>query len=618
MPNKIDDYGIIGDTQTSALVSRGGSINWFCAPRFDSDACFAALLGTDEHGYFSLRPAAKIRSTRQRYRDDTLILETEFDCAQGAVRVIDFMPVSQERSDIVRILEGLEGELPMELILAPRFGFGKTLPWIELDARGVSLTAGPDALRLSTTLPLSRRGSYVEAIVPVRKGDRLAMTLTWFPSHRAPPERLNAEQALADTESHWREWAGRCTYTGRWRDAVIRSLITLKALTYAPTGGIVAAPTTSLPEEIGGVRNWDYRFCWLRDATLTLHALMIGGYGEEAEAFRHWVARASAGDATQLQIMYGLNGERRLSEVELDWLPGFEGSRPVRLGNDASRQFQLDVYGEVFSAIYRATELGLGKDQPGQAERMLRLMDFLEAVWQRPDDGIWEVRGGRRHFTHSKLMAWVAVDRAIRAQEKWKFSGPKGDERLPHWRATRGRIREDILAGGFNERLGAFTQYYGSDTLDASVLVMAHVGFLPPNDPRMKGTVRAIERQLLRNGFVLRYSTEAGVDGLPGSEAPFLACSFWLADNYALAGRLDEAEALFEKLLATRNHLGLLAEEYDPISRRQLGNFPQAFSHLAQIFSAALISSPDLRARAGHGLDEAAMIVPEAVPPAVM
>ncbi len=610
MPNRIEDYGLIGDTQTTALVSRGGSIDWLCAPRFDSDACFASLLGDDRHGHFALRPAAEVRSSRQRYRDDTLILETEFQCDQGAARVIDFMPVSQERSDLVRILEGLDGEVPMELVLAPRFAFGKSVPWIELDERGVTLSAGPDALRLSTALPLTRRGGQVEAVVTVRRGERLAMTLTWFPSHRAPPDRLNAEQALQETERFWREWASRCTYGGRWRDAVMRSLLTLKALTYAPAGGIVAAPTTSLPEEIGGVRNWDYRFCWLRDATLTLHALMIGGYGDEADAFRRWVGRAAAGDWSQLQIMYGIHGERRLTEVELDWLPGYEGSRPVRLGNDASRQFQLDVYGEVASAIYRAKELGLGQDLPHQDERLMTLMDFLETAWQRTDDGIWEVRGGRRHFTHSKLMAWVAVDRAISLQEKWGFGGPGAEERLPHWRATRERIREDILAGGYNERLNAFTQYYGGDTLDASVLLMAHVGFLPPTDPRIQGTVRAVERHLLRDGFVLRYSTEAGVDGLPGSEAAFLACSFWLADNYALAGRLDEAEALFEKLLAIRNHLGLLAEEYDPLRRRQLGNFPQAFSHLAQIFTAALISSPALRARADRGTHQQAEAIP--------
>ncbi|MGC4113259.1 MAG: glycoside hydrolase family 15 protein [Myxococcales bacterium] len=354
MPSKIEDYGLIGDTQTCALVSRGGAIDWFCAPSFDSDACFVALLGNDEHGTFAIRPAEEVRQARQRYRGDTLILETEFECERGKVRLIDFMPVSTERCDIVRIVEGLEGEVAMEVVIAPRFAFGKSRPWVEFDERGVTLTAGPDALRLSTTMPLSRRGPDVEGLVTVRQGERIGMTLTWFPSYREPPERLNAEQMLAETERYWREWSGRCTYGGMHREAVMRSLLTLKALTYGPTGGIVAAPTTSLPEEAGGVRNWDYRFCWLRDATLTLHALMIGGYGEEADGFRRWLARAAAGDPAQVQIMYGIRGERRLTEVELDWLPGYENSRPVRLGNDASRQFQLDVYGEVFSAVYRS------------------------------------------------------------------------------------------------------------------------------------------------------------------------------------------------------------------------------------------------------------------------
>lgn len=612
MPDRIEDFGLIGDTKTTALVSRSGSIAWFCAPHFDSDACFAALLGTDDHGYFSLRPATEIRASRQRYRGDTLILETEFDCPQGSLRIIDFMPITPRRCDIVRILEGLEGEVPVELVLAPRFAFGKSMPRVEVDGDGATLFAGPDGLRLSGVPGLRCRRAQVEATLLVRKGERLATTLVWYPAHEQPPEPLDPEQALRDTERYWQEWSSRYTYQGRWREAVMRSLITLKALTFAPTGGIVAAPTTSLPEEIAGVRNWDYRFCWLRDATLTLHALMIGGYDEEADAFRRWIARASAGDRAELQIMYGIRGERRLTEVELDWLPGYEGSRPVRVGNDASRQFQLDVYGEVASAIYRAKELGMLKDEPHEAERLLDLMDFLETAWQRPDDGIWEVRGGRRHFTHSKVMAWVAVDRAIRAQERWQFGGPQGDERLPHWRAMRERIRADVLANGFNPRLGAFTQYYNGETLDASVLVMAHVGFLPATDARLQSTVRAIETRLLRDGFVLRYSTEAGIDGLPGNEAPFLACSFWLADYYALAGRLDEAEALFERLLAIRNHLGLLAEEYDPVRHRQLGNFPQAFSHLALIFTAALISLPELRARAGRGVGDAAEIVPEA------
>ena len=593
MASKIEDYGLIGNTCTCALVSRSGSIDWLCAPRFDSDACFAALVGYDEHGRWALRPTVRLRETRQRYRGDTMVLETELLCDGGVVRIIDFMPMGG-RCDIVRIVEGVEGEVPIEMLLDVRFGYGADAPLIEMTRDGTRFLAGPDALILRGPLALAQQGRRVSALLQVRKGDRIPMELAWFPAHDQPPAPVDAEQALASTESYWRMWAGRCTYQGRWRDAVVRSLLTLKALTYAPTGGIVAAPTTSLPEEIGGVRNWDYRFCWLRDASLTLDAFMIGGYVDEARAFRDWLIRATAGDPADLQIMYGIDGFRRLTEFDLPWLPGYEGSKPVRVGNAASGQFQLDVYGEVLSAIYAARRMGL----PGTMEgwkATKELMAFMEDAWQRPDDGIWEVRGGRRHFTHSKVMAWVAVDRTVRAIREQGAGGDEGAKMLPHLSALAERIHAEVCERGFNPRVGAFTQSYGSADLDASVLVIPHFGFLPGSDPRVQGTVAAIEKKLVRDGFVLRYATEAGADGLPGSEGAFLACSFWLADNYALGGRLGDAEALFERLLSLRNHLGLLAEEYEPRLQRQIGNFPQAFSHLALIVTAQIIEATSQR-----------------------
>lgn len=584
MASKIEDYGMIGNTYTSALVSRSGSIDWLCAPRFDSDACFAALVGYDEHGRWSLRPTVHVRETRQRYRDDTMILETEFVCDGGGARIIDFMPVGS-RCDVVRIVEGVEGEVLLEMLLNVRFGYGFDAPLIRKLDDGTYLLAGPDAVVLRCPLTLEHARRTASAYFRVKKGERVPLQLTWFPSHEKAPEAIDVERSLASTESFWREWAGRCTYRGRWRDAIVRSMITLKAMTYAPTGAIVAAPTTSLPEELGGVRNWDYRFCWLRDASLTLDSLMRGGYVDEARAFRDWLVRAVAGDPPDLQIMYNVFGGRRLTEFELDWLPGYEGSKPVRVGNAASGQFQLDIYGESMASLYSARKMGMPADEAGWLD-IKDLIVFMEDAWQRPDDGIWEVRGGRRHFTHSKVMAWAFFDRIVKSIDEFGMGGDEGRKMLPHLGALRDRAHSEICSRGFNPRVQAFTQSYGSDVLDASVLVIPHYGFLPADDPRMRSTVAAIEKDLLRDGFVLRYDTRHGNDGLPGSEGAFLACTFWLADNYAFSGRIKEAENLFERLLSLRNHLGLLSEEYDWKLQRQIGNFPQAFSHLALIQTA--------------------------------
>jgi GH15 family glucan-1,4-alpha-glucosidase len=488
----------------------------------------------------------------------------------------------------VRIVEGLEGELPVELSLAVRFGYGADLPWITPCEGGAQFVSGGEAVVLRGPVPVGFRDKTCTAYIQVKKGDRLAFQLTWYPSEQPTPEPIDAERALAETEAYWREWSGRCRYEGPWRDAVMRSLLTLKACTYAPTGGIVAAPTTSLPESIGSVRNWDYRFCWLRDASLTLDALLIGGYIDEARGFRDWLLRTVAGAPESVQIMYGIQGQRRLTEFDVPWLPGYEGSRPVRVGNAASEQFQLDVFGEVLSCLYAGRKRGLAAASEGWAP-MKAVIEHVERVWQMPDDGIWEVRGGRRHFTHSKMMAWVAIDRAVRSIEEMEMGGDDGKSMLPHLRAVRERIHAEVCDRGFNPRVGAFTQSYGSEVMDASILVMPHVGFLPASDPRVAGTVAAVERTLLRDGFVLRYDPTLAADGLPGTEGAFLACSFWLADNYAFAGRLSEAEEMFGKLLALRNPLGLLSEEYDPRLQRLISNFPQAFSHLALVLTAWLI-----------------------------
>jgi GH15 family glucan-1,4-alpha-glucosidase len=602
MPSYIESYGLIGDTEGSALVSRDGAVDWMCTPRFDSDACFAALLGRDEHGTWVHHPAAKVRGLRRRYRPDTMILETEFTCDGGVVRLIDFMPVGPAaQHELVRIVEGVEGTVPVDVVLQPRFEYGSVAPWIHRTDDGIAFVASPDALRLRTPADVRLSANRVSAHLKVEKGDRVPFELAWHACYLPAPPALDVEEALRATERFWTEWARRCSYQGPHREAVLRSLITLKALTYAPTGGIVAAPTTSLPEEIGGVRNWDYRYCWLRDSAFTLDALILGGYPDEATAFRRWLLRVAAGDPSRLQIMYGIDGTRRLTEVVLDWLPGYADSTPVHIGNGAWNQFQIDVYGEVMNTMYKARRMGASEDLESWAP-FLELMEFLETAWQRPDEGIWEVRGSSQaHFTHSKVMAWVAFDRIVKLIEEYGVGGDRGRSLAPHWRAVRDRIHRDVCENGYDAAQNTFTQSYGTSALDASVLLIPTLGFLPPDDPRVLGTIRAIERGLMRDGFVRRYATETGADGLPGDEAPFLACSFWLADAYAHTGRVRDAEMLFERLLGIRNDLGLLAEEYEPRHGRLLGNFPQGFSHLALIHTASVLASPDLRVTAGDG-----------------
>jgi GH15 family glucan-1,4-alpha-glucosidase len=584
---RIEDYGLIGDLQTAALVGKNGSIDWACFPRFDSPACFANLLGEPEHGRWSVAPRADGWVADRRYRDGTLVLETDWETDHGAVRVIDFMPPRDKAPDIVRIVEGVRGRVEMTSELVIRFDYGSIVPWVRRVPGGHLAVAGPDGLCFRT--PVQNRGENFRTIGDffVKEGDRVPFVLTWYPSHQRPPKTVDAEQALHDTEDFWGEWQRICTYEGEWSKEVNDSLRVLKALTYAPTGGIVAAPTTSLPEQIGGVRNWDYRYCWLRDATLTLLAFLNAGYVDEARAWRVWLLRAAAGDPAALQIMYGVAGERRLTEFEVDWLPGYESSRPVRVGNAAAKQFQLDVYGEVLDALHqgRVHELEASKE----AWSMQRgLLTFLEDAWKQPDEGIWEVRGPRRHFTHSKVMAWVAFDRGVQAVERFGRPGP-----VERWREVRSEIHREVCERGFDPELNAFTQSYGSKRLDASLLVLPLVGFLPPDDERMIGTVTAIERELYRDGFVYRYLTDEEsqqIEGLPPGEGAFLPCTFWLADNFALQGRLDEARELFERLLGLRNDLGLLAEEWDPATRRQLGNFPQAFTHVALVNTAFNLS----------------------------
>ncbi|WP_437734372.1 glycoside hydrolase family 15 protein [Sorangium sp. So ce1335] len=595
MPLRIEDYALIGDTQTAALVGRDGSIDWLCLPRFDSGASFAALLGAPEHGRFKIAPKDPAARVRRRYREGTLVLETEFTTAEGAVRVIDCMPLRGRAPDVVRVVEGVRGRVPVSLELVIRFDHGSIVPWVRSAGGALRAVGGPDALILRAGVPVRGAGLTTVADFDVREGERVPFVLTWYPSHEPPPEALDADREVAHAEAWWRAWSSRCTHAGPWRGAVVSSLIALKALTHAPTGGLVAAPTTSLPEQLGGVRNWDYRYCWLRDATLTLYALLLAGYSEEAAAWRDWLLRAIAGDPSKLQILYGIAGERRLREIELPWLPGYEGSRPVRVGNAAVEQLQLDVYGEVMDTMYQARRVGL-PPEPEAWRLQRKLMDFLESSWRRPDEGIWEVRGGPRAFTYSRVMAWVAFDRAVKSVEQLGLEGP-----VDRWRALRGAVHAEVCEKGFDRGRGTFTQSYGSQELDASTLLIPLVGFLPPDDPRVAGTVRAIERELLRGGFVLRYPTGPGgtPDGLPGDEGVFLACSFWLADCYALMGRAGEARALFERLLALRNDVGLLSEEYDPASGRLLGNFPQAFSHLALVGTAFNLS-PDKAGPAGQ------------------
>ncbi len=580
----IEEYALIGDCETAALVGRDGSIDWLCFPRFDSRACFAAILGTPDNGRWLLAPAAPITSIRRWYRGDTAVLETEFTTADGVVSLIDFMPVRSGLPEVVRMVVGRRGRVAMRMELVIRFDYGSVVPWVRRVPVGITAIGGPDGLLLRAPVPVRGEDFRTVADFEVAEGAELGFDLTWFPSHEAPRQELEPRSSLEDTEAWWTEWSAGCNVTGPWRDAVMRSLITLKALTYRPTGAIVAAPTTSLPEQFGGTRNWDYRYCWLRDATFTLFALMSAGYVREAAAWRDWLVRAAAGRPEQIHIMYGIGGERRLTELELPWLPGFENSAPVRIGNAAHAQFQLDVFGEVLDATHHGWKMGVPHDE--DAWRIdTALIKYLESAWKEPDEGIWEVRGPRRHFTHSKVMAWVAMDRAVKGIEEFGLEGP-----LDRWRAIRDTIHAEVCERGYDAELGSFVQYYGSKLLDASLLMLPLVGFLPASDPRVRGTIEAVERHLSHDGFVSRYQTTPDVDGLPPGEASFLLCSFWLIDCLELIGRHDDAIRLFEQLLSIRNDVGLLAEGYDTTHKRLAGNFPQAFSHVGLINTALNLS----------------------------
>jgi GH15 family glucan-1,4-alpha-glucosidase len=581
---RIESYALLGDMQTAALVSKRGGIDWLAFPRFDSGACFAALLGDEDNGTWQLAPAGHPECTRRRYRGDTLILETEWETATGTVRIIDFMPPRGEAPDVVRIVEGVSGTVEMETRLRVRFDYGAIVPWVRRVDGQLRMIAGPDSLCFNSPIRMHPKQMSHHAEFTVSAGDRIPFVLTWQASHLRPPKPVDAEQALRETETTWLEWAAHCHYDGEWHDAVMRSLITLKALTYRPTGGIVAAATTSLPEAIGGERNWDYRYCWLRDATMTLQALLYAGCTDEAKQWREWLLRAVAGDPRKMQIMYGIGGERRLTEFELPWLAGYEGSQPVRVGNEASGQFQLDVYGELLDALHLDRVSGLtAHDNSWSLQRAV--LDQLESQWAVPDQSLWEMRGDPRHFVHSKVMAWVGFDRAVLAVEKFDLNGP-----VAKWRALRDDIHAEICREGYDAERGTFTQSYGSKGLDASCLLLPQVGFLPPDDPRIIGTVDAIARELTHDGFVLRYDTGEAGDGLRGTEGAFLACTLWLADDLHLIGRDDDARDVFERVLDLRNDVGLLSEEWDPHGKRQLGNTPQAFSHVPLVNTARALS----------------------------
>ena len=588
----IEDYAFLSNLESAALVGRDGSIDWLCFPRFDSSACFAALLGDESHGHWLLAPTGGVRRVTRRYRPGTLVLETDFETDDGAVRVVDCMPPDGAERGVVRVVEGLDGRVPMRMQLAIRLDYGSVIPWVTNDHGAVLAVAGPDALRLWTYLETRGEDYTTVAEFEVRERERVPFLLEWHSSHVPAGPAADALHALARTQRFWEDWSERCTYDGAWKEPVLGSLAVLKGLTYGPTGGIVAAPTTSLPEALGGERNWDYRYCWLRDAALTLGALLRCGYIDEGLAFREWVLRSTAGHPREAQIMYGVAGERRLTEYELDWLPGYEGSRPVRVGNEAASQFQLDVFGEVMDAGHvgrlAATARGISLDTPRfrrNWRRSLALMRFLEEIWHQPDEGIWEVRGPSRPFTHSRVMAWVAFDRAVRAVEEFGLEGP-----VDEWGKLRDEIHAEVCRDGFDAQRGTFTQYYGSKELDASLLLLPTMGFLPADDPRILGTIEAVRRELCEDGFVYRYTTgdedEHEVDGLRGKEGVFLPCSFWLVDALAMSGQVEDARALFERLLNLRNDVGLLAEEYDISAGRLVGNFPQAFTHLALVGSA--------------------------------
>ncbi|HVB17095.1 MAG TPA: glycoside hydrolase family 15 protein [Stellaceae bacterium] len=590
MSTPIEDYGIIGNAHTAALVSRDGSIDWLCLPRFDSGSVFAALLGDARHGRWLIAPQGPVERKSRRYRDDTGILETRFETAEGSVTVIDFMPLidSEEQVDVIRLVRGDSGSVKMQTEIVLRFDYGRGIPWVRRHLGGPGAVAGPNAIQFIA--PIDLRGTADMTTVgefTVNAGEILPFTMSWYPSHHKAYRYRDPHEALLETETLWHDWSSHCSLKGPWREAIMRSLITLKMLTYYPTGGIIAAPTTSLPEWIGGVRNWDYRFCWIRDATLTLYALLSSGYRSEARAWREWLLRAAAGHPSEMQIMYGLAGERQLIEQEIPWLPGYEGSRPVRVGNGAYDQFQLDVYGELMDALYACQRFGL-ESSSFAWDLQTKLLEYLETVWERPDRSIWEVRGKPRHFTFSKIMAWVAFDRGIKSIEQHNFEGPRD-----HWERLRNKIADQILAHGYDPKRNTFVQHYGGRDLDGSLLLIPQVGFLPPEDPRIRGTIEAIERELLDGGFVRRYPMRRGGDGLPGGEGVFLPCSFWLANSLALIGRRADAIALFERLLSLRNDLGLLSEEYDPVAQRLLGNFPQAFTHTAIINTAAHLSASE-------------------------
>ncbi len=589
MTLRIEDYAMISDCQTAALVGIDGSMDWLCLPRFDSGACFANLLGTPDHGRWLIAPRGEIKKTTRRYRDGTLILETDFETVDGQVTLIDSMPPRTAGPDVVRVVVGRSGRVPMRMQFVLRPDYGSSVPWVRNTDRGLWAISGPDSFRLDTAVKTQGEGLTTVADFEVAAGQEIPFVLLWHLSHEESPPPIDALATLTSTDAWWREWSAHCTYQGRWSDAVLRSLITLKGLIYAPTGGIVAAATTSLPEHIGGVRNWDYRYCWVRDATLTLYALLRSGYVEEARAWREWLLRAVAGNPGQMNIMYGVAGERRLPEWELDWLPGYAGSEPVRVGNAAHEQFQLDVFGELMDTLHQARTDGLlSEEYSWHVQR--ELMEFLETAWKEPDEGIWEVRGPRRHFTHSKVMAWVAADRMVKAVERFQLDGP-----VERWRKLRRVIHQETCQQGFDPALNSFVQYFGGGQLDASLLMIPLVGFLPSHDARVLGTVAAIERELVQDGFVSRYNSQTAVDGMPHGEGTFLPCSFWLVDNMVLQGRHAEAEQLMERLLAVRNDVGLLSEQYDPVAKRQLGNFPQAFSHLGLI-NTALNLSPGRKA----------------------
>jgi GH15 family glucan-1,4-alpha-glucosidase len=579
---RIEDYALIGNTLSAALVSREGSIDWLCLPRFDSSAVFAALLGDESNGQWKIAASDPQARISRAYRPGTAILETRFETDTGGATVIDFMPPPGDdfADEVIRLVRGDLGAIEMSMSVRFRFDYGRLVPWLRARPEGVIAVAGPDAVRLTSHAKLVNEDWATRATFTVRAGEYVPFVLTWYPSHRKPPPVRDSIFLVSYVEHVWRRWMETSTYRGPWREAVERSLITLKLLTFRPTGGIVAAPTTSLPEEIGGERNWDYRYCWIRDATLTLYALLLSGYRDEARDWRQWLLRAAAGSPQDLQIMYGLHGEQRLTEFIVDWLPGFDGSRPVRVGNAAFAQKQLDVYGELMGVLHTARRFGLdGSTEAWDLQKVI--VRHLEQVWRDPDEGIWEVRGPPRHFVHSKLMAWLAFDRSIASAEMFGLDGP-----VEHWRAIREEIRAEVCEHGFHAERNTFVQYYGGENVDAALLFIPLIGFLPPDDPRVLGTVAAIEKELVRDGLVRRYSVMGEVDGLPGSEGAFLACSFWLCDVYRLCGRQAEATALFERLLGLANDLGLLAEEYDPRARRQLGNFPQAFSHVSLINSA--------------------------------